>query len=142
MSADGRWEGKLADITGVTAALTLDLKGQRGKLSGDFSVAFLPPTDEGCVSPDRRLAQTGQVAGTYDEGAGSVVLRYELTIGLEPVAVTLEATMMDADPHAGTALRGCYEIENGRGALTLDGGGCVLWRYGRAPRERRPRGGR
>jgi hypothetical protein len=141
VSVRGRWEGKLADMSGPTALLVLDLKEDGTRVAGDFSISFLPPADDGCAAPDRRLAQTGTVEGTYDKKARRVSLRYELSIGLEPVVVALEGTLAPADPHARQALRGCYEIQQGRKTLTLDGGGCVLWQYGRPPR-RKAAGGR
>jgi hypothetical protein len=50
MSVTGRWEGKLIDVTGIAASLTLDLEDSKGEAKGDFSAAFLPEPG-GCCEP-------------------------------------------------------------------------------------------
>ena len=134
----GRWQGKLVDASGVSGLLTMDLKDSKGELSGDFSVSFLPPGD-GCCSPDApTLAQTGPVRGTADRETGEVTFGYEMSIGLEAVAVRFRGTQVKTSPHAARAVYGCFDIEKGGDVLTLDGGACVLWRY----RDAQPKRGR
>ena len=129
MNPAGKWEGKLLDMSGPVALLTLDLYGEGDALSGDFTISFLSPEDDGCYEPSRGLAQTGKVSGGLDPQTGRVQLNYEVTIGPEAVAVTFDATITKADPHARRALLGCYSVGEGAGDLTLEGGGCVLWLY-------------
>lgn len=127
MAVKGRWEGKLVDATGVSAAIELNLVERKGRLSGDFSTYFIAE-DAGCSGPVRRLAQSGVVRGTYSPKSKIVRLKYAVTIGLEPVDVSLEARLSDAGNHARQALVGCYTAGGGKD-LTLQGGGIVLWQY-------------
>ncbi len=127
MSVKGRWEGKLVDSTGVTAAVEMDLVDNKGRLSGDFKVFFL--SERGCGGrPIRRLAQTGEVKGSYSARRDTVRLAYEVTLGLKPVAVRLDARLTEAGNHARQAIVGCFTAE-GDDELTLMGGGVVLWQY-------------
>ncbi len=129
MKVDGKWEGKLLDVSGPEALLILDLKSTGSKINGDFSVYFFTPGEGGCCAPVKRLAQTGPVAGKIDDKSGSIKFQYEVNINLQPIAVSFEATMMDADPHASQALIGSYNIDKGGDTLTLEGGSCVLWQF-------------
>jgi hypothetical protein len=136
MSMRGRWQGKLVDASGVSGLLTMDLKDSRGELSGDFTVSFLPPGDDGCSPAAPTLAQSGSVQGTTDAKTGKVEIGYEMSVGLEPVTVRFTGTQVKAIPHAARAVFGCFDLQKGGGALTLDGGACVLWQY----RDARKRG--
>lgn len=127
MSLKGRWEGKLVDASGASAIIELDLNDKSGRLSGDFSLYFLAD-DPGCCGPQRRLAQTGPVRGQIKRN-GTVRIDYKVTAGLKPVAVTFEGKLSETNGHAKNALVGCYEASAGQGALTLQGGGAVLWQY-------------
>jgi len=129
MKLNGRWEGKLLDVSGPEALLTLDLKESDNKISGDFTVSFLSPGEGGCCGPVKRMGQVGPVSGKIDAQKGRIQFDYEITINLEPVAVSFEGLLTDADPHASQALIGCYSVGRGAGALTLDGGACVLWQF-------------
>ena len=129
MSVTGRWEGKLVDVTGIAAALTLDLTHSGGKATGDFSAAFLPEDDGCCDRPAPRQVQTGPVTAKVDERAGRITLECKMTIGLRPISVTVDGQIVKADPHARRAILGCFDIGEGVGTLTLEGGGAVLWQY-------------
>jgi hypothetical protein len=122
----------LVDVSGIAAALTLDLKESKGKAHGDFSVAFLPEADGCCDTPSRRQVQTGPVSATVDEKAGRIVLECEMSIGLRPISVVVDGRIVDADPHAKRAIVGCFDIREGVETLTLEGGGAVLWEYAQA----------
>lgn len=140
MSVSGRWEGKLIDVTGLVAALTLDLDDSSGKAKGDFSAAFIPEADGCCDTPAPRQIQTGPVTAKIDEGAGRITLQCEMTIGLRPIVVSVDGRIVEADPHAKRAIIGCFDIREGVETLTLEGGGAVLWQYAQA-KPRRKRGG-
>ena len=131
MKFDGKWEGKLLDVSGPEALLELDLKSTTNKISGDFSVYFFSPEEGGCGSPVKRLAQTGPVEGKIDQKNGVVQFRYEVNIALQPISVSFQGKLMDADPHARLALIGIYAIDNGGDKLTLEGGSCILWQFAR-----------
>lgn len=129
MNVSGRWEGKLLDMTGPAALLELNLKSSGGRVAGDFAVSFVSSDEAGCSGPTRRLAQVGPVSGKFDAKGNRVQLSYDITIGLEPVAVAFEGVMTNADPHARRALVGSYSVGKGAGQLTLEGGACVLWLF-------------
>lgn len=137
MSISGRWEGKLIDVTGIAAALTLDLEESGGEAKGDFTAAFLPAADGCCDAGGPRQAQTGPVRGSVDEKAGTILLECEMTIGRRPILVAVDGRLVDADPHATRALVGCFDIREGVETLTLEGGGALLWAYAR---DRKPEG--
>jgi hypothetical protein len=126
MTLSGHWEGKLVDAVGVQALIEMDLSERNGRLSGDFSTYLISEGDD-CRGTTRRLAQTGEVKGTHTK-RNAVRLRYEVTMGLEPVKVELSGRSTGAGNHASEAIVGCYETEGG-GDLTLRGGGVVLWKY-------------
>lgn len=131
MSVTGRWEGKLIDVTGIAATLTLDLDDSSGEAKGDFSAAFLPE-EGGCCEPvGPRQVQTGPVHAKIDEERGTIELVCEMTIGLRPVIVAVDGRLVDADPHARRAMVGCFDIREGIETLTLEGGGALLWEYAR-----------
>lgn len=134
MKLDGRWEGKLLDVSGPEALLTLDLKRSDNKVSGDFTVSFLSPGDGGCGGQARRLSQAGPVSGEINEKDGRIQFNYEVSINLKPVRVSFEGSLIDADPHARQALIGCYSVGRDAGALTLEGGACVLWQFAQVKR--------
>ena len=136
MTVSGRWEGKLIDVTGIAAALTLDLDDSDGSARGDFTAAFLPPGDDCGDTPAARQVQSGPVTATVDEDRGRIRLDYEMTVGLRPVVVSVDGRIVPADPHAGRAIVGCFEIREGADTLTLGGGGAVLWQYGPAASRR------
>jgi hypothetical protein len=129
MSVTGRWEGKLVDVTGIAAALTLDLTDKAGNATGDFSAAFLPDEDDCCNRPAPTQAQTGPVTAKVDEKAGRIKIECTMTIGLRPISVTVDGRIVKADPHARRAIVGCFDIREGVETLTLEGGGAVLWQY-------------
>ena len=130
MNLNGKWEGKLLDVTGPSALLEMNLKGSGEKVTGDFSVQFLSAEDGGCGGgTTRRLAQVGPIAGVVDTKKDRFRLDYQLTIGLEPIAVTFEGTITTADPHARRALVGSYSVGKGAEVLTLEGGTCLLWLF-------------
>ena len=129
MNVQGRWEGKLLDISGPAALIVLNLRDRGGELSGDFSVSFLSPAEDGCGDTPQRLAQVGPVTGKSDKETDRVVLNYEMTIDLQPVSVTFEGRARRADPHALRAVIGLYDVRKGGEKLTLEGGACVLWLY-------------
>jgi len=130
MSLNGRWEGKLLDVSGPTGLVVLTLKSSGATFAGDFSISFLPPEDaECCSSGSRRLTQSGLVSGKLDSRTGRLRLNYEMTIDLNPVSVVLDGIVVKADPHARRALIGSYTVEKGSEMLSLAGGGCVLWLY-------------
>lgn len=137
MSMTGHWEGKLIDVTGIAAALTLDLDDSGGEAKGDFSAAFLPEPGCGCEDAAPRQVQSGPVSAKVDEQQGSIELACEMTIGLRPVVVAVHGRVVDADPHAARALVGCFDIQEGVETLTLEGGGALLWEYAR---DRKPEG--
>ena len=138
MSVSGRWEGKLIDVTGMAAAITLDLDESGGKGKGDFSAAFLPDSYGCCDTPTPRQVQTGPVTAQVDEKAGRITLQCEMTIGLRPIVVNVDGRIVEADPHAARAILGCFDIREGVETLTLEGGGAVLWQYAPAkPRRKR-----
>jgi hypothetical protein len=136
MSVTGRWEGKLIDVTGIAAALTLDLDHSNDEARGDFSAAFLPEED-GCDPVGPRQVQTGPVRAKVDEERGTIELVCEMTIGLRPVLVAVDGRLVDANPHAKRAIVGCFDIREGVETLTLEGGGALLWEYAR---DRAPEG--
>jgi hypothetical protein len=129
MSLDGRWEGKLVDVTGVSGVITLTLKERRGKVEGDYSVYFLSQEGSGCCGPERQLVQSGIVSGKYDAGKRSLTISYPLSVGGKPAQIQLDATLRAAMPHARQALFGCYGVDGGLSELTVEGGGIVLWQY-------------
>lgn len=137
MSVTGRWEGKLIDVTGIAAALTLDLEDSKGEAKGDFSAAFLPEPGGCCEPIGPRQVQTGPVRAKVDEKQGTIELVCEMTIGLRPVLVAVDGRLVDADPHAKRAMVGCFDIHEGVETLTLEGGGALLWEYAR---DRTPEG--
>jgi hypothetical protein len=139
VSLSGHWEGRLIDAGGATGLFALDLRDSRGKLSGDFAFSFVSDDDD-CGVPPQRMAQSGAVEGSVK--GDRLTLEYEITIGLEPIAVRLEGEVVDAMPHARRAVMGCYDIAKGGKTLTLDGGACVLWLYGEGPKPRGRRRGR
>ena len=125
MSMTGHWEGKLIDVTGIAAALTLDLDGSGGEAKGDFSAAFLPDEGGCCDDARPRQVQTGPVHAKVDEAKGRVELVCEMTIGLRPVVVVVDGRLVEADPHAKRAVLGCFDIREGVETLTLEAGGAA-----------------
>lgn len=137
MRLDGKWEGKLLDVSGPVALVTLHLKAAGERLAGDFAAYFVPPDEScGCEGGAPRLAQSGPVTGRYDAKTNRARLSYDLTIGLKPVTVNFDGAVRAADPHARRAIVGCYEVSRGSETLTLEGGGCVLWLYADSPPTR------
>jgi hypothetical protein len=132
MSLSGAWEGKLLDVSGPTAAISLRLRERGGALTGEFEAAFLSLGEDGCCAPSRRTAQVGPVSGAVDRAKGVVRLDYQLSVGNTPVAVTFEGVVRKADPYAVRALVGCYRVGKGGERLTLQGGACVLWLFAQA----------
>jgi hypothetical protein len=128
MNLGGKWEGKLIDASGATAAIELNLDDTQGKLKGDFALYFLTE-DPGCCGPERRLAQTGPVTGRVSSNTGTVRLDYKVTIGLEPTDVRFAGELSETNNHAKVAMVGCYDTRKGGSALSLGGGGAVLWLY-------------
>lgn len=132
MSISGKWEGKLVDASEIQAAVTVALQEKGGKVAGDFAMYLLPDTDEqGCCDSSRRLLQSGPVTGKFDKKSGRVTVAYDVTIDLKPIRVLLEGRVTKALEHAKQAIVACYGAEKGRGELTLEGGGVVLWQYAR-----------
>jgi len=129
MSISGQWEGKLIDVTGVTATVQLALKEARGRVEGDFALYFVPQSEGACCQADRRLAQAGPVVGRYNAKSKTLNIDYTLTVGLKPASVHLDAALRDAHPHAKQSLLGCYRVSSGEADLTLEGGGIVLWQF-------------
>ncbi|PYS98763.1 MAG: hypothetical protein DMF63_14325 [Acidobacteria bacterium] len=130
MKLDGRWEGKLLDVSGPEALLTLDLAVTDNKIRGDFSVAFIPPSGEnGCCGDVPRLAQIGAVNGRIDAKTGRIQLSYEVSTNLTSASVTFDGVLKDADPHARQAFVGTYGVGKGGESLSLEGGSCVLWQF-------------
>ena len=129
MSIGGQWEGKLIDVTGVSAVVKLALKEGRGRVEGDFAVYFVSQSDGACCQPDRRLAQTGPVVGRYDSKNNQLHFDYTLSVGLHPVNVRFDAAVREAYPHAKQSIFGCYQVAADEADLTLEGGGIVLWQY-------------
>jgi len=127
MSISGKWEGKLVDATGAMASIELNMADKDGRVAGDFGLYFLVD-DPGCCGPQRRLSQTGEVRGQVRRD-GSVRLDYKVMAGLKPVAVVFEGRLSETNGHAKQALLGCFEASDGQDALTLRGGGAVLWQY-------------
>ncbi len=128
MSLKGKWEGKLLDASGASAAIELNLDDKRGRLTGDFDLYFLVD-DPGCCGPERRLAQSGLVSGRVSAKTGTVRLDYKVTIGLKPTEVRFDGRLSETNNHAEAAIVGCFAAAKGGEALTLGGGGAVLWRY-------------
>ena len=131
MAISGKWEGKLIDATGPTAGLEVNVKEKGGAVTGDFSLFFFSERD-GCAAGERRLVQSGPINGRYNKVTGKVNVTYEVTVGLEPAVVVLDGVVRDGHGHARQAIVGCYgPKKDDRGALTLEGGGVVLWQYAR-----------
>lgn len=128
MSVAGHWEGKLVDVTGLTAYLALDLQGAGTSLQGDFSVQLLPEAGGFGEPPGLPPVQKGPVKGSVDEANGRIELRYAMPVGTQPV-VSIDGRLTGALPHAKQAIFGCFQIHEGLGTLTLEGGGVVLWQY-------------
>ena len=129
MSISGNWEGKLIDVTTVSALIQAAIKENGGKVEGDFGVYFVSQSDASCCQVDRQLVHSGPVTGRYDAKKERLVIDYKLTIGLKPIRIHLEAAVRDAAPHARQSIYGCYQVESEGGDLTLEGGGIVLWQY-------------
>jgi hypothetical protein len=129
MSINGRWEGKLNDVTGVTAVVQAALRESSGKVEGDFDVYLVSQGDASCCQVERQLVHSGPVGGRYDAKKGRVAIDYKLTIGMKPVSIHLDAAVREAAPHAKQSIHGCYRVDSGGSDLTLEGGGIVLWQY-------------
>lgn len=127
MSASGHWDGRLVDVTGVTALLTLDLDAAGTDLQGSFSIGLLREVGESGDAQGQ--LQTGPVVGTVGEDGARIELRYRLSVGGQTVAVSVDGRLAVAYPHAKQAILGCFEIHEGANTLTLQGGGVVLWQY-------------
>ena len=129
MSINGRWEGKLIDVTGVSAVIQAAIREDGGRIEGDFEVYFVTQTDASCCQVERQLVHSGPVVGRYDAKKNRLGIDYKLTIGLKPVSIHLDAAMRDAAPHARQSIYGCYDVASEGSDLTLEGGGIVLWQY-------------
>jgi len=140
MKLDGRWEGKLLDVSGPEALLTLDLSVTDNKIRGDFSVAFISPSGKnGCCGDVPRLAQVGPVNGRIDNKSGRVQLSYEVSTNLTSVSVSFDGVLKDADPHARQAFVGVYDVGKGGDNLSLEGGSCVLWQFAQSTPKSTPK---
>lgn len=129
MSINGQWEGKLIDVTGVSAVIQAAIREDRGRVEGDFGVYFVSQSDASCCQVERQLVHSGPVAGRYDAKKGRLGIDYKLTIGLQPVSIHLDGALRDAAPHAKQSIYGCYRVDSKGSDLTLEGGGIVLWQY-------------
>lgn len=129
MKIDGRWEGKLLDMSGLVALVTARLKEKNDAITGDFSVFFLSPAGDGCGKTIKRLAQTGPVSGKIDRKTNRIQLSHKLTIEGIPGELAFVGSITEADPHAISAIYGYYEVVEGAVPLTIEGGTCLLWLY-------------
>jgi len=129
MNIEGRWEGKLLDMSGLDALVTANLKEENSKITGDFSVYFISPAEGDCGKTVRRLAQTGPVFGKIDKETNNVQLNHKLTLEGKPGELSFTGTLTKADPHAKSAIYGHYEIVKGDIPITVEGGTCILWFY-------------
>lgn len=130
MSVAGKWEGKMLDASGPAARVVATLEQSDSRIKGEFSVYVASARDDSCCgSSDWKLAQTAPVTGKYTERGGKVSLSYKLDVGKEPVGVSFEAKLAEADPHARRALVGSYVVHDAEQRLGFEGGACVLWLY-------------
>ncbi|MGD1973601.1 MAG: hypothetical protein PVH37_20895 [Desulfobacterales bacterium] len=130
MKIAGRWEGKLLDASGPVARVVTDLNESRGRVKGEFSVYFGSARNN-CEGAVWKLAQTAPVSGSFNSRGGRLRMKYKLDIGRKPITASFEAKLTEADPHARGALIGSYKMSDEGKQIGLEGGACILWRYGK-----------
>jgi hypothetical protein len=135
MKLSRNWEGKLVDVSGANARVRLSVQEEGGALRGEFAVYFAQPDDDSCGDVSERLAMIGGITGRIDSDGSLVQLASEFALGERRILVELRGRLIDADPHARSAIFGTYEVLDGAELLTVEGGSCVLWHYAGTDRE-------